>query len=236
MTEIAQQHYKAIERSDPFSPFDHVLLGAILALTVNTLISSWGFPTYFATAWQIPIYSYVTYKIFRHAQRVSNARQAALEEHQQNQTELIYAKVRSELTGFPMPSKPLTIERLDHLVLTVKDIDATCAFYKQVLGMEEVTFGDNRKALLFGSQKINLHQQGHEFEPKANQPTPGSEDLCFICAEPIEKVMQHLQVCGVAAVQGPVSCTGALGAMTSVYFRDPDLNLIEISNYAVTAS
>ncbi|MBE7555527.1 MAG: VOC family protein [Anaerolineales bacterium] len=123
------------------------------------------------------------------------------------------------------------LERLDHFVLTVASIEATCVFYERVLGMEVVTFGQGRKALAFGSQKINLHQQGQEFEPKAFRPTPGSADLCFISREPLAQVMDHLHACGVEIIVGPVTRTGALGPMTSVYFRDPDLNLIEVAHY-----
>ncbi len=123
------------------------------------------------------------------------------------------------------------IEAIDHIVLTVKDINATCAFYAQVLGMRVTTFGGGRKALSFGAQKINLHQYGQEFEPKAKKPTPGSADLCFITAVPVSEVIQHLGVNGVELLEGPVQRTGAMGAITSVYFRDPDGNLIEVSNY-----
>ena len=126
----------------------------------------------------------------------------------------------------------IKISRLDHLVLTVKSIEATCAFYARTLGMEVVTFGSGRKALAFGSQKINLHEQGREFEPKALHPTPGSADLCFITETPLTEVMANLQACGVAIIEGPVARTGAAGPMTSVYFRDPDLNLIEVASYA----
>lgn len=125
----------------------------------------------------------------------------------------------------------MQIDRLDHLVLTVRDIDATCDFYARVLGMESVTFGAGRKALSFGRQKINLHQAGKEFEPKAERPTPGSADLCFITATPLEAAMAHVRAAGVAIVEGPVARTGATGPIQSFYFRDPDLNLIEVSNY-----
>jgi catechol 2,3-dioxygenase-like lactoylglutathione lyase family enzyme len=125
----------------------------------------------------------------------------------------------------------MKIDRLDHLVLTVKDIEVTCAFYTRALGMEVVTFGQGRKALSFGAQKINLHQQGKEFEPKAHKPTPGSADLCFIASVPLAEVMRHLESCGVTVIEGPVERTGARGPMVSVYFRDPDMNLIEVSNY-----
>jgi catechol 2,3-dioxygenase-like lactoylglutathione lyase family enzyme len=123
------------------------------------------------------------------------------------------------------------IERLDHLVLTVKDIGATCDFYSRVLGMQVVTFGAGRKALAFGQQKINLHQVGNEFEPKAAKPAAGSADLCFITPVPLRDVVQHLNSCGVEIIEGPVQRTGALGTIESVYFRDPDLNLIEVSVY-----
>jgi catechol 2,3-dioxygenase-like lactoylglutathione lyase family enzyme len=125
----------------------------------------------------------------------------------------------------------MKIDRLDHLVLTVKDIDVTCAFYHAVLGMEVITFGNGRKALGFGSQKINLHQQGKEFDPKAERPTPGSGDLCFIASTPLSEVIEHLTSCGIKIIEGPVRRTGATGPIISVYFRDPDMNLIEISNY-----
>lgn len=124
----------------------------------------------------------------------------------------------------------MQIERLDHLVLTVQNIDRTCEFYRRVLGMAVTTFGDNRRALHFGNQKINLHQAGSEFAPKALQPTPGSGDLCFITRTPLAEVIAHLQLCGVTIEQGPVARTGALGPLRSVYLRDPDGNLIEIAN------
>ena len=122
------------------------------------------------------------------------------------------------------------IDHLDHLVLTVADIDATIAFYTAALGMEVVTFGE-RRALRFGKQKINLHQAGKEFEPKAAHPTPGSGDLCFITKTPIEDVASHLKALHHSIEVGPVERDGAVGAIRSVYLRDPDFNLIEISNY-----
>lgn len=127
----------------------------------------------------------------------------------------------------------IQIERLDHLVLTVRDVSTTCAFYKRVLGMEIVTFGSGRYALQFGQQKINLHQAGKEFEPKAARPTPGSADLCFITSIPLTQVIAHIQACDIAIVEGPVARTGAQGPIESVYIRDPDENLIEIANYQV---
>ena len=125
----------------------------------------------------------------------------------------------------------MNIDRLDHLVLTVADIAATCEFYARALGMRIVTFGSGRKALAFGQQKINLHQRGNEFEPKASRPTPGSADLCFIASTPLADVEAHLRKCGVAIIEGPVARTGATGAIVSLYFRDPDGNLIEVSTY-----
>jgi catechol 2,3-dioxygenase-like lactoylglutathione lyase family enzyme len=126
----------------------------------------------------------------------------------------------------------MKIDRLDHLVLTVADVTKTCEFYERVLGMETVTFGAGRRALAFGQQKINLHQSGKEFEPKAVKPTPGSGDLCFIASTPLPEVIQHLKGEGIDIVEGPVARTGATGPMQSVYFRDTDGNLIEVSNYA----
>lgn len=125
----------------------------------------------------------------------------------------------------------MKIDRLDHLVLTVRDIDATCAFYGAVLGMETVSFGGNRKALAFGAQKINLHRQGAEFEPKALRPTPGSADLCLITSLPLEQAAAHIRSQGVDIIEGPVRRTGAAGPISSIYFRDPDGNLIEVSAY-----
>lgn len=126
----------------------------------------------------------------------------------------------------------MRIDRLDHLVLTVADIATTCAFYSTVLGMDVATFGAGRKALCFGAQKINLHQSGKEFEPKAARPTPGSADLCFISTVPLAAVLDHLRECNIRILEGPVARTGAIGQITSVYFRDPDMNLIEVSTYA----
>ena len=124
----------------------------------------------------------------------------------------------------------MEIDRLDHLVLTVRDIEATIDFYTRVLGMEEVTFGKGRKALRFGRQKINLHEVGHEVAPYAAVPTPGSADLCLLTHIPIEDVITHLTGCGVRIELSPVSRTGALGQIYSIYLRDPDGNLIEIAN------
>jgi catechol 2,3-dioxygenase-like lactoylglutathione lyase family enzyme len=129
---------------------------------------------------------------------------------------------------------PVRIDRLDHFVLTVKDIDVTCAFYSRALGMDAQTFGEGRRSLNFGAAKINLHQQGREFEPKAARPVPGSADVCLIAATPLAEVIRHLVECGVEIIEGPVQRTGAMGPILSVYFRDPDGNLIEVSNYSQT--
>ena len=118
------------------------------------------------------------------------------------------------------------------MVLTVKDIAATCDFYAKVLGMEIVTFGNSRKALAFGSQKINLQQVGRESTLIADKPTPGSADLCFVTSVSLADVLAHLKSCRVNLIAGPVKRDGARGTMMSVYFRDPDMNLIEVSNYS----
>ncbi len=115
-------------------------------------------------------------------------------------------------------------------MLTVADVEKSCAFYRRVLGMRVVVFGGERKALAFGRQKINLHAHGGEFEPKADRPTPGSADLCFITDVPLTEIVAHLNAEGVAIVEGPVERTGAAGPILSIYFRDPDRNLIEVSN------
>jgi catechol 2,3-dioxygenase-like lactoylglutathione lyase family enzyme len=123
-----------------------------------------------------------------------------------------------------------TIEQIDHIVLTVASLDATIDFYTEVLSMDLIKF-DGRKALKFGDQKINLHQRGHEFNPKAQHPTPGSADLCFITLDPIEEVIEYLTALRIHIEEGPVERTGAVGKLRSVYIRDPDHNLVEISNY-----
>lgn len=125
----------------------------------------------------------------------------------------------------------MKINRLDHFVLTVADIDATVAFYTRQLGMEAVTFGDGRTALAFGTSKINLHEVGKEFEPKAVRPTPGSADICLVVDEPVADVIAQLRSAGVPIEEGPVERTGAIGPILSCYLRDPDGNLIELSNY-----
>jgi catechol 2,3-dioxygenase-like lactoylglutathione lyase family enzyme len=124
----------------------------------------------------------------------------------------------------------MKIDSLDHLVLTVKNIDTTATFYSKVLGMEIIIFAGRRKALSFGTQKINLHEHGKEFEPKAHKPTPGSADLCFLTSIPLSEVAAHLTACEVDIIEGPVQRTGATGVILSIYFRDPDMNLIEVAN------
>ena len=125
----------------------------------------------------------------------------------------------------------MRIDRLDHLVLTVASIEAAAEFYTRVLGMGVVTFGAGRTALTFGTSKINLHEAGKEFEPKARRPTPGSADICLIVEDGIAEVMAELAAAGVGTEEGPVPRTGATGPITSCYLRDPDGNLIELSNY-----
>ena len=125
----------------------------------------------------------------------------------------------------------MNIDRIDHVVMTARSVDATCAFYERVLGMQPVTFAGGRRALAFGRQKINLHQAGREFEPKAHLAAPGTLDICLITTTPLAEVAEHLTRCGVTIIEGPVAKTGATGPLRSVYFRDPDQNLIEVSNY-----
>ena len=129
----------------------------------------------------------------------------------------------------------MQINSIDHFVLTVRNIEATCEFYTRVLGMQVVTFADERKALQFGQQKINLHQAGKEFEPKAMSPIPGSGDFCLITQTPLYEVIAHIRSYGIEIVEGPVQKTGAIGTLNSVYLRDPDGNLVEVSNYVSVA-
>ena len=125
----------------------------------------------------------------------------------------------------------LPLARLDHLVLTVASIDETVRFYTNVLDMTEVVFGNGRRALSFGQQKLNLHQAGHELEPMAARPTPGSADICLIADADAATIAAWLHERGVSVEEGPVVRTGALGPMTSFYFRDPDRNLVELATY-----
>jgi len=127
--------------------------------------------------------------------------------------------------------KIMHITNIDHIVLTVNDINATVSFYEEVLGMSSGTFGKGRVSLTFGTQKINLHEKGKEFEPKANSPSPGSEDLCFISGVKLDVAMEHVKGKGVEIIEGPVLRTGATGSIISFYFRDPDKNLIEVAYY-----
>ena len=126
-------------------------------------------------------------------------------------------------------TRPL-IRSIDHFVLTCADVDATIAFYTRVLGMTAETFAGGRRALSFGSQKINLHQKGAEFTPRARVATAGSGDFCLLSDVPIPEVVDHLAAQGVEIIEGPCAKTGAAGPLLSVYFRDPDGNLVEVSN------
>jgi len=125
----------------------------------------------------------------------------------------------------------MKIDRIDHFVLTVKDVATTCDFYERALGMTREEFGEGRVALKFGAQKINLHEAGNELEPKALRPTPGGGDFCLITKTLIDDVVRHLESAGVTVELMPSSRTGATGPITSVYFRDPDQNLVEVSTY-----
>ena len=129
-----------------------------------------------------------------------------------------------------MGSRLVRVQRIDHVVLTVSDLERTIAFYERVLGMAAISFGDGRRALVFGDQKLNLHQAGSEFEPKARRPTPGAIDLCFTTDVPLARVAAHLRACSVEIELGPVDKVGARRALRSLYFRDPDGNLVEVSN------
>ena len=124
----------------------------------------------------------------------------------------------------------MRVLRMDHVVLTCRDVDATIAWYERALGMRAVAFAEGRRALAFGDQKLNLHQAGREFEPKASVPTPGAIDLCFTTDVPLTEVAAHLSREGIAVEVGPVAKTGARGALRSLYVRDPDGNLVEIAN------
>lgn len=124
----------------------------------------------------------------------------------------------------------MQVTGLDHLVLTVASIEEACAFYVDLLGMRRHSFADGRTAVHFGDHKINLHEKGREFEPKALHPTPGSGDLCFVVAD-LEDAMRNLVAAGVDIELGPVTRDGARGEMTSIYLRDPDHNLIELAHY-----
>jgi len=125
----------------------------------------------------------------------------------------------------------IKINHLDHLVLTVKDINKTVEFYTQILGMKKEIFKGSRIALKYGNQKINLHELGNEFEPKAYNVKEGSADLCFIVDTKIEDVKEFLELKGIEIIEGIVPRTGAIGNIKSIYIRDPDMNLVELSNY-----
>jgi catechol 2,3-dioxygenase-like lactoylglutathione lyase family enzyme len=125
----------------------------------------------------------------------------------------------------------MKVAALDHIVLTVESLEATVDFYTRVLGMSVRAFEGGRLALKFGSQKINLHEAGQEFQPNARRALPGSADICFVSEAPLEDWLEHLAANGIEVIEGPIRQLGALGPMTSVYFRDPDGNLIEVANY-----
>ncbi len=125
----------------------------------------------------------------------------------------------------------MKIDRIDHIVLTVRDIENSIKFYTEILGMALKEFKPGRFSLHFGNQKINLHESGNEFDPKADKPTPGSADLCFIANEDINIIVKELKKKRVNIIEGPVKRTGAIGKITSIYFRDPDNNLVEVSEY-----
>ncbi|MDT8447483.1 MAG: VOC family protein [bacterium] len=125
----------------------------------------------------------------------------------------------------------MRIERLDHLVLTVRDLEASVAFYRDLLGMEEIEFGDGRRALGFGPHKINLHPIVSDINPRAAQPVAGSGDLCLVIQGSIKALISELDAQGVRIELGPVRRTGALGPLVSLYLRDPDENLVELSSY-----
>lgn len=125
----------------------------------------------------------------------------------------------------------ITLERFDHVVLTVRDVDASCRFYETVLGMRRHSFGENRVSLHFGQQKINLHPYPSPIANVAQEARPGSADLCFIAQTPLVDVIAHLKACKIEIIQGPEERVGALGSIMSVYIRDPDGNLVEVSNY-----
>ena len=125
----------------------------------------------------------------------------------------------------------VNISGIVHIVLTVQDIGATVNFYESVPGMTKDVFGEGRVGLKFGNQKINLHEFGNEFDPKAMVPKPGSEDLCLVTESRLEAAMVHVRGVGVEILEGPVRRTGAVGPMVSFYFRDPDGNLIEVASY-----
>lgn len=128
------------------------------------------------------------------------------------------------------PGPGSLIRSIDHFVLTCADVDATIDFYVRVLGMTAESFAGGRRAISFGSQKINLHQAGREFEPKARVATPGSGDFCLLSDVPVAEIAAHLAAEGVTIIEGPVAKTGAAGPLLSIYFRDPDGNLVEVSN------
>lgn len=170
--------------------------------------------------WSSPLYTAPTANVFNWLRAIYR-----------NQRNLLYAGQSSKSKEPVKNCNKFSISHIDHVVLTVESIESSVKFYTQVLGMEETIFGEDRKALSFGNQKFNLHQKGTEFEPKAANPTPGSIDMCLVTDTPILSVIAHLNSLEVEVEEGPVQRTGAQGPIMSVYFRDPDKNLIEVSNY-----
>ncbi|GAB4374317.1 MAG: VOC family protein [Kiloniellaceae bacterium] len=130
-----------------------------------------------------------------------------------------------------MSNNAVEIDRLDHLALSVRDIDETCAFYAKVLGMAREPFGEGRVALRFGRQKINVNPNPNDLVRKAAVPIPGTAELCLVLATPLDDFIRHLRGCGVDIEYGPAETAGAVGTIRSVCFRDPDGNLIEVANY-----
>jgi catechol 2,3-dioxygenase-like lactoylglutathione lyase family enzyme len=122
------------------------------------------------------------------------------------------------------------MDHIDHVVMTVENVDQTCAWYLRVLGVRSAAFGEGRKALLLHKQKINLQQKGAELEPHARAPTSGALDVCLISSTPLAQVLEHFKAQRVPVEKGPIKRNGATGLLTSVYVRDPDGNLLEISN------
>ena len=146
----------------------------------------------------------------------------------------------SDITFFAEPTRykkkrtskeDISMTNIDHIVLTVKDVQRTCAFYTDVLGMEVIEFGNGRRALRFGRQKINLHEYGKELEPKASNAAPGTADICLITETPLSVFIRHLKRKGIDIIEGPIERTGAVGKIESIYIRDPDGNLVEVANY-----
>ncbi len=124
----------------------------------------------------------------------------------------------------------MKVHSIDHIVMTVKSIEKSCKFYQECLGLEIITFQNDRKALKCGNQKINLHEIGHEFDPKAKNASKGTVDICLIVENPIAEIVKDFEKKGVEIIEGPIKRTGATHKLLSIYVFDPDGNLIELSN------